>query len=264
MDPNLIASQKQHDMLAAYWPRKVSPYLTSLLLPTRITPNQTTMLWGLISVLNSGFVYLALTGSYWAIPVIPLVYVFTFVLDCSDGEIARYRNIANPIGGKLLDGISHRATEYSLLSVFVLAAGVSNDVALVLPVAALLFSGDAMYSYCYERRLSTLRSAGFTGRVKRESGGVYERGTPWRGLSRSQQIGTIVGQLQYKSVYPIIVASYVSSGFLLGTLAALGAYKHWKWIRLMATTLTQVSTMAPAPEPERARDSVPAASAGVR
>src|SRR5690606_36468041 len=87
MDPQLMASQKRHDMMSAFWPRKISPYLTKILVYTPITPNQTTVLWGALSVLNSVLVYLAMTGTWALIPVIPLVYVFTFVLDCVDGEI---------------------------------------------------------------------------------------------------------------------------------------------------------------------------------
>jgi phosphatidylglycerophosphate synthase len=242
MDPTIVASQKKHDMLSAFWPRKLSPYITSVMVRTPITPNQTTALWGVISVLNSGLVYLAMLGHYWLIPIIPLVYIFAFVLDCVDGEIARYKNIANPVGGKLLDGISHRVTEYSLLVAFTLGAFALTNSWWAVLVGGLLFAGDAMYSYVYERRLSTLRvHAGFTGRIKHAETGVYERGTPFRALTRGQQIRTITGQLkQYKSIYPVIAASYVSPLVLLSGLAALALFKHWRWIRLVAKTLREV------------------------
>ena len=42
MDQNILASQKHQEMLAAFWPRKVSRYITRLLVKTPITPNQTT------------------------------------------------------------------------------------------------------------------------------------------------------------------------------------------------------------------------------
>jgi phosphatidylglycerophosphate synthase len=247
MDPDLLASQKRMDMRSAFWPRKVSPYVTRVLLRTPITPNQTTIMWGAISALNSMLVYLAMTGHYALIPVIPLVYVFTFVLDCVDGEIARYRNMANPVGGKLLDGISHRSTEYSLLAAFTLAAYAQTDAWPAVAAGALLFSGDAMYSYVYERRLSTLRlHAGFTGRIKQTATGVYERGTQWSALTRRQQLRTFTGQLQYKSIYPVIALSYVSDAALLAGLAALGLYKHWRWLRLVGRTLSDVDGAAAA------------------
>jgi hypothetical protein len=109
-------------------------------------------------------------------------------------------------------------------------------------VGGLLFAGDAMYSYVYERRLSTLRlHAGFTGRIKHSETGVYERGTPFRALTRDQRIRTVTGQLkQYKSIYPVILASYISPIVLLGGLAALALFKHWRWISLVARTLHEV------------------------
>ena len=251
MDPNIVASQKPYDMISAFWPRRLSPYVTSVLIRTPITPNQTTLLWGSISVANSVLVYLAMIGHYLLIPLIPLVWVFTFVLDCVDGEIARYRNIANPIGGKLLDGVSHRATEYSLLAAFTLAAYTTTQSLVTVSIGALLFAGDAMYSYVYERRLSTLRlKAGFTGRLKHSASGVYERGASWGDLTRAQKVRTIVGQLQYRSIYPVIALSYVSPQALLVGLAAIGLYKHWRWLRLLGRTLSEVSGPVPTTQTE--------------
>jgi phosphatidylglycerophosphate synthase len=145
MDPRIIASQKHRDVLAAFWPRKVSRYITALLVKTPITPNQTTILWGVISAMNSYVIYRVLIGEYFWLPVIPLVYVLTYVLDCVDGEIARVRQMANPVGGKLLDGICHRSTEYSLLAAYVFAAQRSGS-PWTLAVGLLLVTGEAMYT----------------------------------------------------------------------------------------------------------------------
>ena len=237
MDPRLEESQKRQDATAAFWPRRLSPYVTRVALKTSITPNQMTVLWAAISVANSYTVYRALCGDYWLVPLIPLVYVFCYVLDCVDGEIARYRNIANPVGGKLLDGISHRATEYSLLAAFLLAAQVHAESLYVLAIGIALLTGDAMYSYAYERRLTTLRAQGFTGQVKRTAAGTYQRGTPWSTLSRQQKLGTIVGQLHYKSIYPVIAVAYLSSTAFVVGLGVLAVYKHWKWVRLIQGTV---------------------------
>ena len=243
---DLLQAQKKHDAIAAFWPRKVSPYLTGLLVRTPITPNQLTIVWGVISALNSYTVYLAMTGHYFLIAAVPAVYVFCYVLDCCDGEIARYRGIANPIGGKLLDGISHRATEYSLLATFGLAAHTLTGSRFVLPISLFVLVGDAMYTYVYERRLTTLRhEAGFSGHVSRSTSDVYERGTPWRALSRRQKIGSVTGQIHYKSVYPVIALAYVSGEALLVGLVLLGLYKNWKWVRLMERTLATVRQASP-------------------
>ncbi len=244
----MTENQKARDVLAAFWPRKLSPQITALLLKTPITANQTTVLWGAISAMNSYVIYRALTGDYLLIPLIPLVYVFTYVLDCVDGEIARGRKQANPVGGKLLDGICHRTTEYSLLAAYVLAAAQLYPSVWVLPVGLLLLSGEAMHTYAYERRLSTLRlSIGFTGLLASTAEKMYERGERWRDLSWRRRIATFKGQIHYKSIYVVIALAYVSGLALLVGLGMLALYKHVQWIRLIARTLAL--SEAPRPDP---------------
>lgn len=246
MDPRILDSQKPRDVLAAFWPRKLSAHITALLVKTPITPNQTTVLWGAISALNSYVVYRVLIGDYMLLPVIPLVYMFTYVLDCVDGEVARVRNLANPVGGKLIDGICHRTTEYSLLSAYVLAAAQLNPSPWVLPIGLLLLSGEAMYTYAYERRLSTLRiSVGFKGLLASTSENMYERGERWRDLSWRRKVATIKGQVHYKSVYAVIALSYVSGLALLVGLGLLAAYKHFQWMRLITRTLAATRKQQP-------------------
>ena len=252
MDPNILASQKHQEMLSAFWSRRVSPYITRVLVRTPLTPNQTTVLWGVISVLNSYTVYRALTGDWMAILLVPLIYQFAFVLDCVDGEIARFKNMANPVGGKLLDGICHRATEFALLAAFAVAAFTKSDSWLALPVALLLITGDAMYVFAYERRISALRvQLGFKGRMRSTPAGVYRRGMLWSELTRRQQLLTITGLFHYKSVYAVIAWSYLPSEVFLAGLAALAVYKHAKWVLLVRRTLRQVTDLTTAPiEPD--------------
>jgi phosphatidylglycerophosphate synthase len=238
MDPEILASQKHQEMLAAFWPRKVSRYITRVFVKTPITPNQTTVLWGILSVLNSYTVYLALTGTWWAIPLVPVIYQFCFILDCVDGEVARYKKMTNPIGGKLLDGVCHRATEFALLATFAAAAYTASGSWLVLPIGMVLLTGDAMYVFVYERRLTALRvQAGFKGQMRRTAAGVYQRGNRWRDLTSRQQLQTLTGLFHYKSVYAVIALSYLPAWWFLAGLVALALYKHWKWILLVRDTL---------------------------
>ncbi len=239
MDSRFYAAQKQRDILTAYWPRKISPYLTAVLIKTPITPNQTTVLWGLLNMTTSYALYLVLVGQLWLLPWIPLAYVLSEVLDCCDGEIARLRNLSNPIGGKLLDGICHRATEYSLLGVAVCAAYQLTGSWWSLPLGLLLLSGEAMFTYAYERRLTAMRvNAGFTGLVAKSEHNMYERGERWSDFSSPRKLTTIKGLVHYKSIYPIVVLSVVSGTALLIGLAAFAAYKHALWVRLVAQTVS--------------------------
>jgi phosphatidylglycerophosphate synthase len=266
MNPDILASQKHQEMLAAFWPRKVSRYVTAALVKTPITPNQTTVLWGAISVANCWLVYLALAGHYAIIPLIPIVYQVAFVLDCVDGEIARYKNMVNPIGGKLLDGICHRATEFSLLATFAIAAYAVDSSLWAIIVGLFLLLGDAMYVFVYERRLTALRvQAGLKGQMRRTAAGVYQRGMRWRELTRRQQRETITGLVHHKSVYAVIALSYLPPSVFITGLAALAAYKHVKWVRLVQQTLVTVANLAPAssdtPEMTAERAAPPAAGA---
>jgi phosphatidylglycerophosphate synthase len=264
MDPDILASQKHQEMLAAFWPRKVSHHFTRVLVTTPITPNQTTVLWGVVSVLNCYTVYLAMTGHWWTIPLIPIIFQFAFVLDCVDGEIARYKNLVNPVGGKLLDGICHRATEFALLATFAVAAHAATGSPWMLPVGLLLVTGDAMYVFVYERRLSALRQAGFLGHIRQASSeGVYQRGTRWRDLNRRQQVGTITGLVHYKSVYAVVALSYLAPMMFIAGLAAIGFYKHWKWMLLAQRTIARVATLA-ARAPDGAAVPPPADGAAAR
>jgi phosphatidylglycerophosphate synthase len=248
--------QKHRDVLAAFWPRKLSVHLTSFLLKTPLTPNQVTVIWGAISAMNSYLVYRVLLGDYLLLPVVPLVYVFTYVLDCVDGEIARARQLSNPVGGKLLDGVCHRATEYSLLAAYVLAADHLTASPFVLPVGLFLLAGEAMHTYAYERRLSTLRvNMGYTGLLKATSDNMYHRGESWQSLSLKKKIGTVKGQLQYKSIYAAVAVCNLSAIAFLAGLALLAAYKHVTWIRLIARTLASTSTSAKPVDTEKIQPS---------
>ena len=244
MDARFKEAQKKRDILAAFWHRRLSPFVTALLIRTPITPNQTTMVWGLISVSNSALLYYVLIGHYVLLPIVPFVYILAEVLDCVDGEIARARQATNPIAGKILDGLCHRATEYSILTVAVIAAFQLTQSWWTLPIGLVLLSGEAMYTYAYERRLTAMRvDARFTGLLTLDESAMYERGTRWRDLSVRRKAMTIKGLVHYKSVYPFIALSYVSGHALLAGLAALAVYKHYVWIRLAARTIVETGRL---------------------
>jgi hypothetical protein len=169
-----------------------------------------------------------------------------------DGEVARFKKMSNPIGGKLLDGACHRATEFALLGTFGIAAYAKSGSLLAVFVALLLMSGDAMYVFAYERRLTTLRQGGFKGRIRTTAEGTYARGLPWSGLTRKQQVATITGLFHYKSVYAVIALSYLPTAIFVSGLGALALFKHWKWLRLVHRTLSDVATLQPATEAPRA------------
>ncbi|MGD2067016.1 MAG: CDP-alcohol phosphatidyltransferase family protein [Candidatus Bathyarchaeota archaeon] len=87
-------------------PRKFSIYITKLLLHTKITANQVTVIN--LGVALVAFMFFVL-GHAWSFFVGGLLLQFCSVLDCVDGEIARYRGTSS-ITGLYLDRLNHSIT----------------------------------------------------------------------------------------------------------------------------------------------------------
>jgi phosphatidylglycerophosphate synthase len=90
--------------------RRLSPYLTRVLIRTRLTPNGVTCL--MIADGLAAAALLTLPGPWPAIAVVVLVQL-QLLLDCSDGELARWRKLSSP-AGIFLDRLAHNLTEAAL------------------------------------------------------------------------------------------------------------------------------------------------------
>ena len=118
--------------------RRVSPYLTRLFLPTRITPNGVTWLMILAGLAAAGV--LVLPGVLPAVAAFLLIQL-QILLDCSDGELARWRGTKSPVG-VYLDRIGHWLTEGALP----IAIGIRAEepiLGLVAAVMVLLIKGES-------------------------------------------------------------------------------------------------------------------------
>ncbi len=96
------ASKKKQDInwFTEWIARPPAAVIVYLLRNTRITPNQITFGSALVAVVACAmFVFLP---SWGALVAAAAVFEFSFVLDCADGQLARHRKIASPIG-HLLD-----------------------------------------------------------------------------------------------------------------------------------------------------------------
>ena len=87
--------------------RKISPYLTRLLLKTPITANGVTYLMILTGISVSGAL---LIPGYKGILFALFLTQLQMLWDCCDGEIARWRNSQSP-KGVFLDRVGHYLTE---------------------------------------------------------------------------------------------------------------------------------------------------------
>src|SRR3954454_16789965 len=90
--------------------RRVSPHLTRWLLRAGLSPNTVTALMILVGVSAAGV--LSVPGLLPAIGAVLLIQL-QLLLDCSDGEVARWRGMSSPVG-IYLDRIAHYVTEAAL------------------------------------------------------------------------------------------------------------------------------------------------------
>ena len=90
--------------------RRFSTLLTRLLVRTRLTPNQVTVLSFLVLLPGA---YLLSTGERIALIGAGLLIQLSFTLDCCDGELARLRGLSSPFGA-WLDGLLDRIAELVL------------------------------------------------------------------------------------------------------------------------------------------------------
>lgn len=80
--------KKEEYWYMRYICRNISIYLTRLFIPTRITANQVTFL-SIITALASGIFFAF--GNRWAVLLGAALFQLWYLIDCVDGEIARYR-----------------------------------------------------------------------------------------------------------------------------------------------------------------------------
>jgi phosphatidylglycerophosphate synthase len=121
--------------------RRLSPYLTKLLLRTPISANGVTWLMIVAGVAAAGV--LALPGLLPAIGAVLLIQL-QLLLDCSDGEVARWRGEKSVLG-VYLDRIGHWLTEGALPIALGIRTGDETYVVLglVASVLVLLIKGES-------------------------------------------------------------------------------------------------------------------------
>ena len=110
--------------------RRLSPYLTRLLIPTRVTPNAVT--WMMIAAGVAAAGLMAVDSVIAAVGVVVLIQL-QILLDCSDGELARWRRQFSPVG-IYLDRFAHYLTE----TLFPIALGIRCGEPVLGLVAAVL------------------------------------------------------------------------------------------------------------------------------
>jgi phosphatidylglycerophosphate synthase len=110
--PDHIARYNAEHWAGALYLRHLSLYVTRALLPTGISANGVTWFMTLVGILGS----LALAASLpwlWGPLLAAVAMQLQVLLDCSDGEVARWRQRFSP-AGIYLDRVGHYLTEGTL------------------------------------------------------------------------------------------------------------------------------------------------------
>jgi phosphatidylglycerophosphate synthase len=135
--PSIFERNSGEHWAGRLYVRRFSPYLTRLLIRTPITPNGVTWLFILAGVAAAAA--LAVDGVLTAVAAVLLIQL-QILLDCSDGELARWRGQSSPVG-IYLDRLGHWITEAALP----IALGIRVDepvLGLVVAVLVLFVKGE--------------------------------------------------------------------------------------------------------------------------
>ena len=109
--------QKTKKVPDLFWNRFVCRPLAAVLVnavkATSVTPNQITLASFAAGMVSA--VLLSVLPGYWGLLTAVLVYQSSYVLDCADGMLARWRGIASP-AGHLLDFLMDELKAFAILA----------------------------------------------------------------------------------------------------------------------------------------------------
>jgi phosphatidylglycerophosphate synthase len=148
------ASRGGDGFFSTYAVRPLSRRLTALGLAWGWRPNPVTIVSVLLGLGAAGLVA---TGWRWAWAVAAVVLLLALVVDCVDGEIARFTRSFSPLGA-FLDAVGDRVKEYAVLGAVAAVAVREGQPGWPVAIAALgVVTLRHLEDYAYEHRLSFSR-----------------------------------------------------------------------------------------------------------
>ena len=110
--PEVVGRRTEEHWTGHLYMRRISPYVTRLALRTRLSADGVTTLMLIVGSAGAGILFV---GGLWpAIAAVACVQAY-LLLDCVDGEVARWRHTASA-RGIYLDRVSHYLVEGTLLA----------------------------------------------------------------------------------------------------------------------------------------------------
>jgi phosphatidylglycerophosphate synthase len=111
--PSVLGRSAHEHWSGLLYMRRVSLRLTRLLVPTPVTPDMLTATMGVVGI--AAAVVVTVPALWSAVAVFALLQL-QLLLDCSDGELARWRGPAGGARGVYVDNLSHWVTDALLLA----------------------------------------------------------------------------------------------------------------------------------------------------
>ena len=153
---------QSHDRVEAvlvdHYAKLVSPVFTSVLVKTKLTPNSVTVLMMFSGFLGAALFAMPLVG----LKVLGLLFIHIwYVLDCSDGEVARIKNYFSKFGTEI-DYTAHMVNHplFNLAFIYSLIGMGRWNSRIVLFVAILSISAELVlrnlctFHYIYDSKMS--------------------------------------------------------------------------------------------------------------
>lgn len=104
---DVLARRNAEHWAGRLYLRHLSIHLTRILIPTGISANGVTWLMVIIGVAGAAIL---VVPAWWALLACALLMQFQVLIDCSDGEVARWRGTSSAVG-IYIDRIGHYLTE---------------------------------------------------------------------------------------------------------------------------------------------------------
>lgn len=150
------ASRVGDGFVSTFAVRPLSRRLTAYGLRHAWKPNVVTMVSLALGVAAALFVVL---DERWAWAVAALLLVLSLVVDCVDGELARFQRRFNPLGA-WLDAVGDRVKEYAVLAAVAAAAvGSGRDLWCLASVTMAVVSARHFEDNAYQERLALSRAS---------------------------------------------------------------------------------------------------------
>ncbi|GAA3607627.1 CDP-alcohol phosphatidyltransferase family protein [Marihabitans asiaticum] len=108
--PSVVGRRNSEHWAGTLYLRRMSLYFTRMILPTGISANGVTWLMIVVGAIGAAVLMIP---TWWAVLACAVLMQVQILIDCSDGEVARWRGTSSPMG-VYLDRVGHYVTEAAL------------------------------------------------------------------------------------------------------------------------------------------------------